>query len=150
MKVYNQEKTQELTYYDLTKGYLKNDKLFIKHHPAQSEIKEQYHYETIKTYSNGGKDVMKVVDVEGVPYRDAYDEYADIMVYVPYNQQELNSQRIADLRDYLNNEWSWKWERYNAELIEIELGLRYVTTQTKEELITLRKNAVDEINALGG
>lgn len=57
-------------------------------------------------------------------------------------------EKIRDLRGYLNGEWSWKWERHNAELQEISLGLREKTTQTTEELILLRKNAVEEINKL--
>ena len=66
MRVFDLYKSYEVTSYDTTKGYLKQDKLIIKHHNEVAETQEQGHYETIKTYDNGGKDVMKVVDVPAV------------------------------------------------------------------------------------
>ena len=63
MRVFNEDKTQELKEYDLNKGHLELDKLFVKHHEAAEEIKEQWHYETIAEYPNGGRDVSKVIDV---------------------------------------------------------------------------------------
>lgn len=97
MKVYNQDKTEILTEYDLKKGYLQADKLFIKHHKAVKAVKEQGRYETDKEYPNGGKDVKWVVDVPGVEAREAYDEYEDIQVYIPYNEKEL--ERMAAERE---------------------------------------------------
>jgi hypothetical protein len=73
---------------DLEKGYLKPDKLTI-HHDAIVAIAEQAHIEVIKEYSNGGKDVKKVVDVPGVLGCDAYDEYEDIQRYILYTESEL-------------------------------------------------------------
>ena len=64
---------------DLSKGKLENDTL-IEHIPEQQEIKEQWHYETIKEYPNGGKDVEKVIDVVGQPYIAEHDEVEDILV----------------------------------------------------------------------
>lgn len=55
---------------DLELGYLKQDKEII-HHDAVEGVKEKYHYETITEYPNGGKDVKKVIDVEGVKAKDA-------------------------------------------------------------------------------
>ena len=95
MKIYNQDKTQELQEYDLSKGYLQQDKLFIKHYDA---VEEQGHYETIKEYENGGKDVEWVVDVEGV---EEHDEFEDIQIYIPYTEQELAEQRIGELKQKL-------------------------------------------------
>ena len=66
MRVFNEDKTQELKEYDLNKGHLELDKLFVKHNEAVEEIKEQWHYETIAEYPNGGKDVEKIIDV---PYQ---------------------------------------------------------------------------------
>ena len=89
MRVFNEDKTQELKEYDLNKGHLALDKLFVKHHEAAEEIKEQWHYETIAEYPNGGKDVSKVIDVPYQAPQEEYDEYEDIYVYIPYTDEEL-------------------------------------------------------------
>lgn len=89
MRVFNEDKTQELKEYDLNKGHLKLDKLFIRHHEAVEEIKEQWHYETIAEYPNGGRDVSKVIDVPYQAPQEAFDEYEDIYVYIPYTSEEL-------------------------------------------------------------
>lgn len=98
MTVYNQDKTEILTEYDLEKGYLQADKLFIKRHKAVKAVEEQGHYETTKEYANGGKDVEWVIDVPGVEAKPAWDEYEDIQVYIPYSEKELASFEIADLK----------------------------------------------------
>ena len=89
MRVFNEDKTQELKEYDLNKGHLKLDKLFIRHHEAVEEIKEQWHYETIAEYPNGGKDVSKVIDVPYQAPQEAFDEYEDIYVYIPNTYEQL-------------------------------------------------------------
>lgn len=89
MRVFNKDKTQELKEYDLNKGHLELDKLFIRHHEAVEEIKEQWHYETIAEYPNGGRDVSKVIDVPYQTPQEKYDEYEDIYVYIPYTYEEL-------------------------------------------------------------
>ena len=89
MRVFNKDKTQELKEYDLNIGHLELDKLFIRHHEAVEEIKEQWHYETIAEYPNGGKDVSKVIDVPYQAPQEAFDEYEDIYVYIPYTYEEL-------------------------------------------------------------
>ena len=89
MRVFNEDKTQELKEYDLNKGHLELDKLFIRHHKAVEEIKEQWHYETIAEYPNGGKDLAKVIDVPYQAPQEEYDEYEDIYVYIPYTDEEL-------------------------------------------------------------
>ena len=107
MKVYNQEKTKELFNVDLTKGYLIPDKIFIKH---IDEVQEQGHYETIKEYENGGKDVEWVVDVPRVVAQDVYE---DIQVYVEYTEQELAQQHIGELKQIL--------AKYKEDVEQVEL-----------------------------
>ena len=91
---------------DLSKGKLVNDTL-IEHIPEQQEIQEQWHYRTIKEYSNGGKDVEKVIDVVGQPYIAEHDEVEDILVYKPYSEQEIktikNNNRIIELKQKLKD-----------------------------------------------
>ena len=89
-RVFNEAKTEELTAWDSLEGYIRPDKLFITHHEAVEAVEEQGHYETVAEYPNGGKDVEWVVDVPGVEAKDAWDEYEDIYVFVPYTAEEKN------------------------------------------------------------
>lgn len=89
MKVYDIDKTKILKEYDLEKGFLVKDKILVEVLPAQEEIKEQGHYETIREYPNGGKDVEWVVDVEGHIARPETPIYEDIQVYTPYTEEEF-------------------------------------------------------------
>lgn len=98
MRVFDVRKEYELSHYDLEKGYLKGDKLFIRRHPEVYGTEEVGHYETVKEFLNGGKEVEWVVDVPCVPYQAAYDEYEDIQVYVPYNDKELAAMEIETLK----------------------------------------------------
>lgn len=88
-KVYDKSKTVVLEKYDLDLGYLKTDRIFVAHHPAIEEVLEQSHTEIIAEYPNGGKDVKKITDVPYSPAKEAWDEYEDIRVYIPYSEEEL-------------------------------------------------------------
>lgn len=103
MKIYNEDKTQILDEkdIDLTNGYLVDDTLEIKHEEVKAVV-EQSHYETIKEYDNGGKDVIKVIDVEGVEYKPEYTETINIKVYKPITQEMRNAQRISELKSKLS------------------------------------------------
>ena len=83
MKIYNEQKNRELFEYDLSKGYLKNDTI-TTHINAVVGQKEVYHYETIREYPNGGKDMKKIVDIPGVEAVEEHDETEEILVYIPY------------------------------------------------------------------
>ena len=74
---------------DLSLGYL-TDSMRTVHHDAVDGVEEQFHYETIAEYKNGGKDVEKVTDVPGVEAKHAWDEEIPIQSYVPYTQDELD------------------------------------------------------------
>lgn len=101
MKIYNEEKTQILNNPDLEKGYLKDDKIITKTIPATEEVPEQGHYETIKEYENGGKDVEWVVDVEGQPAKPETYEYEDIQVYVSFTDEQLKIMRTSEIKSRL-------------------------------------------------
>ena len=101
MRVFDETKTNELTNYDLEKGYLRSDKLFIAHHPAIAGSAGVFHYVTKKTYPNGGKDMEQVWDIPPVQAKEAYDEYEDIKVYIPYTEKELAEIEIKQLKDKL-------------------------------------------------
>ena len=73
---------------DLTLGFLRPSTR-TEHHEAIQGSEEKWHYETIAEYESGGKDVAKVIDVLGVPAREAWDEEIPIQIYVPYTPEEL-------------------------------------------------------------
>lgn len=100
MRVFDESKTKELFYYDTEIGYLRQDKIVSKHHEATPAVKGVGHYE-YKTYSNGGKDRKWVWDVEPTPQKDAYDEYENILVYVPYTTEQLAEKRTAKIKERL-------------------------------------------------
>lgn len=79
---------------DLTKGYLKQETQTV-HHDAVAGVEEVSHYETIREYPNGGKDVKKVVDVKAVPAQEAYVEEVDVQRYALYTAEELAAQAEA-------------------------------------------------------
>lgn len=87
---------------DFSKGYLKEQIIFIKHHDAVSAVEEQGHYEIIKEYPNGGKDAEWVIDVPKVEAKEAYDEYENIQRFIKFTQKELNSFKIEELKQKLN------------------------------------------------
>lgn len=83
---------------NLEKGYLKNDRHLIKHHAEVKGVEEIGHYETIAEYPNGGKDVAWVVDTPGVEAAEAWDEYEDILRYIPYTETELRIRALEEKR----------------------------------------------------
>ena len=79
---------------DLTLGYLTDDTEEIIH-PAVEGVEEQWHWETVAEYPNGGRDVQRVVDVPGVPARPAWTEQLPIKRYIRYTTEELAAQEEA-------------------------------------------------------
>lgn len=122
MKIYNQYKTQEIQEQDVNYelGYLKQDKLPTVHHEAVPEVMaksveeiveelkangitvEQGYddawYRVLKENPRGGRSVEEIKPIEHVPAQEAYDEYEDILVYVPYTAEELEENRLNALR----------------------------------------------------
>ena len=106
------ENGKEIQTTDYDKGYLKEEKIFVSHHEAIEAVAEKGHWETIAEYPNGGKDVAWVVDVPGAEAAEAWDEYEDILRFIPYTAEELAEierqkamptpeQRIAELEEAL-------------------------------------------------
>lgn len=125
-RVFNEDKTQELTEYDLTLGKLARDKLFVAHHEAVPEVVAQTveekvaayqaegqsveqhdgkYFLVVAQYPNGGKDIAEIFPTQAVPAKEAYDEYEDIYVYIPYTEAELAAieyrSEIAKAKAYL-------------------------------------------------
>ena len=73
---------------DLTLGWLRDETEAVEH-PAQEGVPELSHYETVAEYPNGGKDVRKIIDREGIPARDAWTEQVPIQRFIRYTAEEL-------------------------------------------------------------
>lgn len=80
---------------DLTLGWLRDETEAMKH-PAQAGVPELSHYETVAKYPNGGKDVRKIIDREGIPARDAWTEQVPIQRYIRYTAEELAARKKAE------------------------------------------------------
>lgn len=129
MRVFNQNKTQELTTYDLSKGRLVGDtiKTIIPAIEGQDEVG---HYETIAEYPNGGKDVKWVVDQPYIEAKPEREEEEEIQVYIPFTAEE---QALYDQRIYEN-------------LVESKIRQRYTIGQ-ELAILRQRESKIEEYQA---
>ena len=79
---------------DLTLGYLTDDTEEITH-PAVEGVEEQWHWETVTEYPNGGRDVQKIVDRPGIQAQEEWVEQGPIQRYIRYTAEELAAQEEA-------------------------------------------------------
>ena len=141
MRIFNENKTVELTEYDESLGYLKED--FIETDiPEQEAVEKVWHYEVEKKYPNGGKILKEIIDVEGKPYVPAHTEREDILVYIPYTEAELKRMKaegeISELKAKLRD------TDYQA----IKYAEGELTLEEYAETKALRKAWRDSINML--
>lgn len=89
MKIYNADKTRELSNYeiDLEKGHLVFDKKLVKHHEAV-EAKEAVYKDRPEKLSNGSIQIWKDLVSPAIEAKEAYDDYEEIQVYVLYTAEE--------------------------------------------------------------
>ena len=79
---------------DLTLGYLVGGTEPVEH-PAVEGVEEQWHWETVTEYPNGGRDVQKIVDRPGVTAQEEWVERLPIKRYIRYTAEELAAQEEA-------------------------------------------------------
>ena len=91
LEIYN-DKMERMEAPDLSKGWLEPSTR-TERHEAVEGVEEVWHYETVREYPNGGKDVQKVVTVPGVKASPAWDEEIEIHIYHPYTQEELDAMK---------------------------------------------------------
>lgn len=120
MEIYNQN-MELIENPDLSLGYLKPSTR-TEHHEAVEGVQERWHYETVKEYPNGGKEVQKVIDVQGVPAQEAWNEEIPIQIYIPYTQEELDAIE-AEKNKPTQEERIKKLEEENAVLLECLLEM---------------------------
>lgn len=122
MRIFDKHKKNEIKDFDRNSGKLMPDKLFVAHHEAREASDEIGHYEVIREYSNGGKDVKWVVDKPAVTACEEHDEYEDILVFVPYTEEELAKMaarsEIAELKAKLR-ESDYKAIKYAEGMITL-------------------------------
>ena len=73
---------------DLTLGYLTTSTEEVTH-PAVEGVEEQWHWETVTEYPNGGRDVQKIIDRPGVQAQEEWVEQLPIQRYIRYTAEEL-------------------------------------------------------------
>ena len=95
MKIIDDKTGLEIQNPDLSLGWLRDETEAVEH-PAQEGVPELSHYETVAEYPNGGKDVRKVIDREGVPAQDAWTEQVPIQRYILYTAEELAARKKAE------------------------------------------------------
>lgn len=132
MKLYDINKTIELNRegIDLSIGYLKLDRLFVAHHEAipfkagktaeelYAELKRQgievreyggEYYRVLESYDEGaGEDLEQIEAEPDTQAKEAWDEYEDIQVYVPYNDEQLKDMLRAKRTPLLNAFDKWE------------------------------------------
>ena len=79
---------------DLTLGYLTDDTEEITP-PAVEGVEEQWHWETVTEYPNGGRDVQKIVDRPGIQAQEEWVEQVPIQRYIRYTAEDLAAQEEA-------------------------------------------------------
>lgn len=90
MRIFDEAKIYEISpeSIDYTKGYIKNDKKFVMHHEAVKP-QEAIYKDRVEKLPNGSTQVWKDLVSPAVEGAEAYDEYEDIQVYIPYTAEEL-------------------------------------------------------------
>lgn len=121
MRIFDQSKIVELKTVDLSLGYLIPDKIVVAHHEAVPSVLEKSHYVVDKTFKNGGISYRKIVDKPAKPAEEAFDEYEEIQVYVPYSKEELKDIRASEIRkrlDQLSQDFIQAWA--GAQIYDLE------------------------------
>ena len=120
---------------DLELGYLVQDKKIV-HHDAVAGVPEEYHYETIAEYPNGGKDVEKVIDVPEVKAQAPYDEEIEIQKYILYTAEELAVQLDAAKNEKVNESKLALSEYLASHPLQWSDSKYYSVTSEKQSLLT--------------
>lgn len=140
MRIFNKEKTVELHDPDLSLGYLEPDRLFVAHHEAVEYVPAKGHYEVVKEYPSGGRDVKFVEETPAVEAKDAYDEYEDIEIYIPFTTEELLTIKRND-RAILLSAFD-KWEKAVLRGREQD---DYVIMRWYQSLLNLEEQAFENV-----
>ncbi len=162
MKIFNQDKTIELMEIDINYdlGRVVADKLLIAHHEeiagktveelvqeltAQGKECEQgadgKWYDVVTVYDSGGKDVE---EVQAIEQKDAYDEYEDIQVYIPYTEEELQERHMNALR-YRRSELLAAFDKWEKAVLRGRENDDAAVMQWYRDLLDLEEIAFERV-----
>lgn len=136
MRIFDETKTKELNEneIDFEKGYLKPDKKFVMHYEAV-EAKEAVYKDRVEKLPNGSTQVWKDLVAPAVDGKEAYDQYEDIQVYVPYTVEELKNQSRAKREKLLV-----AFDKYKS---NVEYGIERETQTQHENMIAWYEDLLD-------
>lgn len=160
MRIFNEEKTQELFDVDYELGYVREDRILKQHHEAiperviktVEEIKAELvaqgkevlfgndgsWYVTLEYFpETDGRNVEEVKPVVE-PAKEAWDEYEDIQVYIPFTEEQVTKIKIAKLKQNL----------FDTDYKAIKYAEGYLTDEEYEPIKEQRQAWRDEINTL--
>lgn len=143
MKIYDETKTEILKYddLDLSNGYLKDDVL-ITHIDEIEPVEEVGHYEIVKEYPNGGKDMQWIVDVEKVDGVEEHDEEEQIQVYIKYSKEYIEERDKEIEINKLKSELS------NTDYLAIKYFEGWITEEEYEPIKQQREEIREKIRKL--
>lgn len=130
---------------DDTLGYTQEELILIQHHDAIEAVEEQWHYEVIKEYPNGGKDLQKVIDIPGVEATDAWDETEEILRWYPYTEEELAERAAAEEAQRLAEEEEARLAQEEADRIQRENTLLRAQVSALNENISFLEECIVEM-----
>ena len=94
----NEMKESEI---DLNLGHLRPDVIKTVFREAVNAEPEIWHYETVRSFPNGGREVVKIVDKPGTTGASARWETEEIMRYVLYSDEEKAKRALVETREDL-------------------------------------------------
>lgn len=152
MKIFNQNKTMQIQFPDLEKGYLEDDKIQIGQTLAVAEVKEQGHFEVVREYPNGGKDSCFVVDVPYAAPKESEPIFEDIKVYIPYSADELKLRQEQRFYEQYKNEFEALNKAFeylqSTDYMAIKFAEGEISAQEYEPIKQQRRSKREEINRL--
>ena len=102
MRVFDQTKSYEIFSYDEKYGRLVEDVIVKVSHPKVEAKSGIGHYKETH-YQNGGCDREWVWDVPPTAEVAAWDEYENVLVYIPYTAEELKEIRVSEIKSRLSD-----------------------------------------------
>lgn len=96
-EIYNEDKVTIATNCDLAKGHIVDDTKVV-HYDAVEGQKEKGHYEVLREYPNGGKDVKWIIDTPRIIAKEAQDKEIPIKVYKLYTKSELDDIELLNAK----------------------------------------------------
>lgn len=97
MKIYLQDKKTIIENPDTGKGKLIPETIHV-HNDEVPFIADEGHYEVVKEYENGGKEMTFVIEKKGQEFKPSQEYDEDILIYIPYTQEELEQNELLLLR----------------------------------------------------